>query len=140
MAQNSIGEFNFFQLDTFGNVGGPEIPQQRNEIIQRPGVDGTIIRHLGKKGDVFAMRSTVDVATAVIAVQLFNRYLELTNTEAQTLIWRGFDYGAEGVTYQVLNVSSMSVQPIRNQIGGINGPQASGVFLRAVWQLMPIIA
>ncbi len=139
MASNSLGTFPFV---TFTNPasfnGAPLLTRMENEIIQRPGVHGTGIRRLGVKGMTFKMISTRDNATMADAIQEYNLYADLTNDDAQVIVFKGVNFDNYGVRYVVLNVSDPDTMPLSNTAGGLLGPLASAVKLTVIWTLQPV--
>ncbi len=139
MADNFLGEFPFV---TFNNPnsrnGAPLLLHQENEIIQRPGVNGTGIRRLGVKGVTFQMISMRDNSSVALAAQEYNLYTNLTQEDAQPIRFKNLDYEAFGVLYVVVDVSDPDITPLRNKVGGLLGPLASAAKLTVTWTLVPV--
>ena len=139
MADNFLGEFPFVTFNNpVGLSGAPLLLRQENEIIQRPGVNGTGIRRLGVKGVIFQMISTRDNSTVALAAQEYNLYTVLTQEPAQPIRFKNLDYDSFGVLYVVVDVSDPDIMPLRNKVGGLLGAQASAVKLTVTWTLVPV--
>lgn len=139
MAANFLGEFPFVTFNnTVGLSGAPLLLRQENEIIQRPGVNGTGIRRTGVKGVTFQMVSTRDNSNQALAAQEYNLYTVLTQEDAQPIRFKGLDYDSFGVLYVVVDVSDPLIMPLRNKVGGLLGTQESAVKLTVTWTLVPV--
>jgi hypothetical protein len=140
---NSIGNHTFCFLRRNDERGGaPELLNEQKSILRRPGTDGTSVRHEGKAGEPFSMRSLRDFSTADDAFGTIDGYK--TTEEFQgplVLIWNGINYSAEfGVQYVVLRVGDFS-GPLR--VANLAAPavklsSGANYILEATWVLLPV--
>ena len=132
MAQNSIGSFLFTSLDGNQIRGGPpKIPADTVEVTERPGVNGSAIRLLGKKREQFQMLSGVGTATHAVGVFLLSNY-QLSQGEIQPLIWAGFDFSDR------MRVAILHVEPVR-AIRLAAATDGSLAWVEAIWTLKPVL-
>ena len=132
MAQNSIGSFLFTAFDGARARGAPPwIPADRIEVIERPGVNGSAIRLLGKKREAFQMISGVGTATRPIGNELSKDY-QRSQGEIQPLFWAGDDFS------DVMQVGILHVEPLRVITLGA-ASDGSGAWVEAVWTLKPML-
>lgn len=140
MALNQLGTFVFDTLSRPDGRGhAPEMLGTETSIITRPGVDGVNIRREGVKGRPFQMVSAVAVANAPSARLLMELYKESEGLAA-TLNWEGINYGAEfGTLYGILHVGEYQTHVLGAALSGAT-TRTNGVYLRAVWDLIPLAA
>lgn len=138
MAVNQLGEFTFVTLHNPQDRGAPPLlPAIESQVLQRPGVDGTLIQRTGKKAQPFDMRSGVDVQNFSVANDLLAEYLAIQNDDARVLIWGGVNYSLEySVLYVVLRVVPIRIRRISAATGGLT-PYAEA-WLEALWTLQPV--
>lgn len=113
-------------------MGGTE-----TSVITRPGVDGVNIRREGIKGRPFQMESGVAIAGDANARLLMDLYKQSEGTIA-TLTWEGILYSAEyGNTYGILHAGEFQQLRVAAAVSGTVN-KSNGLWLRAVWDLIPI--
>ena len=132
MLQNSIGPYRFLELR-----GVPDFIGERMEAIQRPGVDGTTFRKLGKHGIPFACVSRVDCLTMQSAGALVTLYKGMLGIGPQELIRAGIPQSIYGVAVVTLEIKPIVTRAIGVCSGGLNGV-LSRAWLECIWQLMPV--
>lgn len=135
---NSLGPFSFIQLSRPGDRSAPpELVKLGTEIIQRPGVNGTGLMQLGRRGMPFELDGLVDIPTeAGISLAMGQYTAAIGSTLA--LVWGGIDFEAAfSVNYLVLDVDTLSVRRLAAASGGLNTP--TGQFLlTSRWQLCAV--
>lgn len=139
MAANSIGVFSFISLGKPGEPGSvPDLLQTEKKIIQRPGVNGTGIKHLGVKGQPFQLESLVDMPTRADAENLRFLYYALQSDQTKAdLVLNGIDYGSfHNVRFVVLAVENTSIRRMTAAVGGLSNP--SNFVVQAFWTLIPV--
>ena len=137
MAIQSIDKFTFVVLERADIRGGPPtLEQPQTELVQRPGVPGSGILDLGRKGTPFKMRSAVDITQGQIDL-VQKGYLELVAAKRVNIIWNNLDYGAIFATkYVVLDVETTAILRITAKAGGLTN--AADTWYEALWTLLPV--
>ena len=107
------------------------IPADMVEVIERPGVNGSAIRLLGKKREPFQMFSGVGEASHSAGVVLLSDY-QLAQGEIQPLVWAGLDFSDQ------MQVAILHVEPIR-AIRISAATDGSLAWVEAVWTLKPVL-
>ena len=122
----------FTSLDGNQSRGGPpKIPTDMVEVVERPGVNGSAIRLLGKKREEFQMFSGVGTASHAAGVFLLTDY-QLAQGEIQPLIWAGLDFSDR------MQVAILHVEPLRAiRLGAAT--DGSLAWIEAVWTLKPVL-
>lgn len=141
MATYSIDVFDFLHLESVSGRGGaPILPQTHQEIIQRPGVDGTGFVTLGSKGMPFLMRSRIDVQTEIEAQALIYNYRQIAGTRLVSLVWRDVDFlSTHGVQFNVLGVTDDTIQVMACLTGGLYVPDGNpGYIVEVTWHLIAV--
>lgn len=131
MAKNSIGSFEFIALQ-----GSLAAPREMVAVDQRPGVNGTELTKLGKKGEPFQMVSQVDAPNYDAARALYLQYLDLVGANPVDLVQGGKGIAGEAYSVAVLGVEIGRISPISRSVGGLNSP--SNAFLECLWTLIAV--
>lgn len=129
-ANNWIGDFQFISLR--------EVPvgiARRLEVIERPAVDGSGIRRVGRGGRPMSLRSNVDPATFAAAEGLMHLYRELIGANPVPLVWNDVPSLSNGYLVLVLDVVPAGCRAIVTSVGGLNGGLGQ---LEADWTLLPV--
>lgn len=132
MLQNSIGPYRFLELR-----GVPDFIGERIEAIQRPGVDGTTFRKLGKHGRPFQCLSRADMLNLMTADGYAKEYKGLIGQGSQELIRAGIPHSIYGVAFVVLGVKPVVTRVLGTSSGGLYGTLGRA-WLECIWQLMPV--
>lgn len=122
---NSIGVYNFADL-----VGPIERRQEQIEIFNRFGVDGSGLRKTGARGEPFTLKGVAFVADFTAAKALFDLYLALPGSAAQTVIRNSINHG----DYYVLKVEEVSTEQVLNPTGNV--VPGSTCRLTTSWKLL----
>lgn len=141
MATFSLGPFTFKVLESVSGRGGaPTLPQVHTEIVQRPGVEGTAFIDLASKGDVFQMRSLIDVTSEANAMALISAYRAVVGNQKLAMVWRDNDYDAtHGVKFVAVGVTDDRIQVMSCITGGLNVTAGqSGFIVEVIWHLVPV--
>lgn len=141
MAANSIGVFSFISLGKPGEPGSvPDLLQTEKKLIQRPGVNGTGIKHVGVKGQPFQLESVVDMPTRADAENLRFLYHALQSSKTKAdLVLNDIDYGSfHNVRFVVLSVDNCSIRRMSAAVGGLSA--VSNFVVRTIWTLIPVHA
>lgn len=139
MSVNSLGPFTFIRMDAVGRPHGmPPLLKTGTALAQRPGVPGTGVIDLARRGNPFPLATVVDVATNAAGENLRRLYSEAIATDALALVRAGYNYSElHGVKYIITDLQDDAVQPTLNAIGGLN----NGRFLViATFVLLPVEA
>lgn len=137
----SSGTFQFITLESLSGRGGaPQLPQTHTEIVQRPGVTGTGFVDMASKGDVFQMRSVVDVSTESEAQTLLAAYRSHVGKTLLSMIWRDVDYATvHNVKYVPVGITDDRLQVMANITGGLFVNDGyPGIIVEAIWHLVPV--
>jgi len=135
-----LGEFRFV------NAHRPEDPAappllcwEMSELVQRPGVSGTGIKLVGKKGPGFPYVTKVDFANRELAHDATRDYHNLVNVFGkQTLVHAGIDYYARyGTRYIPIEVVVLRIKRLGAAVGGLSGV-AFPYWVEAQWMLQPV--
>lgn len=138
MGYSYVGQYGFITLHRVDDPrGGPLLPREQCEVINRPGVDGTAVLRTGKRSDPFSMRAFVDVASLAVVPLATQSYQALIGTVVN-VIWQDVDYQATyGVKFAVLDcVVSRSARLLARAGGAVSGSTA---YLEVVWTLQPML-
>ena len=126
MATNKIGVYEFIEL-----VRPADIHDEDVEIITRPGVDGIILRRLGKRGKPFDLISREDVASLTAGRQGISAYKDMIGGDAVVVIQNGVTLAPD---YFVVAVRPLRLRAIATATGGLNPP--SNAWLECAWTLV----
>lgn len=127
----SIGTHRFVEI-----VGDPDVLKEQIEIIQRPGVDGTLLRKMGKQGVPFQFLSRVDCQDLADGRDRLQAYAELIGGPAVAMVWSDRNLNIESAMVSVLDVQPRLLKKIGPASGGLNPP--SDAWLEAIWTLILI--
>lgn len=132
---NKIGIYDFMSL-----LGQLEPPTYQREIDQRPGVDGTEILSIGKRGVPFTLISLRDCPSYSDAQDAYNLYkaIELDPTSGPVEVVQS-DYSTVANGSYVCSALAVRLISIRNSpviVGGI--ANTSGALLEVEWTLIGI--
>lgn len=120
----SIGAFEFITLN-----GAIQPPGQQLEEITRPRVDNTAYRRSGIRGEVFTLKSMVDVLNAFGGGVLLQDYKDIQGTIVTVID----DTGEVWVDVAVLRVDPDPNKKIVSGVGGlVVDPE---LIVRALWTL-----
>lgn len=122
---NSINGFLFLEMQ-----GPPYLRQQQLEIIERPGVDGSGVRRLGKRGKPFQLQTTNYLADFSEAHNAMLAYKDLVGDDPVSLTRRTVSEG----TFLVLEVVERNCYAIFNSLGGFDGGEE--VCHEVIWTLL----
>lgn len=129
---NQLGDFTFITL-----VGNPVALSEQLELIQRSGLDGTMLRKLGKRGTPFELVGQVDVADLAAGRELYRQYLALKGADPVPLTWHDCESTAEdGALVAVLDVQIRALHKIGPSAGGLT--TNPGAFLESGWSLIAV--
>lgn len=135
----SLGDFEFVTASRqIGEGVPPLVLMPMSEIRQRPGADGTDLRHLGVKGVPFEYFTFIDCDDTSAAHALFADYRETAVSGTPLdLVWAGVNYRiGYGTAYQVLAVEVLELRQVAGASGGLSS--LKGAYLRCRWQLLPV--
>lgn len=123
---HAIGPFTFDALR-----GEIQLEREENEVIVRPGVDGSGIRRLGQRGRPFVvetMRYETSYASAEVVLQLYQGLIEIDPVQVvkNTIVSRDL--------HQVLEVEKVAISPCTTAVGTIVANPAA--ILIARWTLL----
>lgn len=138
MAYSFVGPYGFITLHrTDDPRGGPLLPREQCEPINRPGVDGTAILRTGRRSEPFQMRSFVDVASLAVVPTATQAYQSLIGTIVN-VIWQDTDFAATyGVKFAVLDcVVARSGRLLARAGGAVAGSTA---YMDLTWTLQPVL-
>ena len=138
MSLNQFGNFRFVAFHRPEDRGAPPVLcTEETEIIQRPGIDGTGVIRLGRKGVAFQMRSVVDAPSFDGAVWLADQYRRSRGLGPYGIIWGGVNFAANyGTVYVPLDVQIIKCRRIGAAVGGLFAPSLG--LVEAVWTMIPI--
>jgi hypothetical protein len=133
LLDNKIGTEEFVSI-----IGTWIPPAEQVEVDQRPGVDGTQVTKVGKKGRPFTVLTRVDTNDYPAAHDALQRYQGLIDGEPITMIQGGVSSDTLGFKVQILDVQPRRIQAIKNPSGaGAKSSDGTG-WIEAVWQLIGI--
>lgn len=130
----SLGGFSFIDLaHANGRSGPPELPRERVEVIERPGLNGTGLLLLGAKGRPFPVRTLAGVTSRSAGLELIELYNSFVGADPLSLIWADESYTVNhGVAFQIVDV-------LRAEVIQIGASSAGYPFLvAAVLTLLPV--
>jgi hypothetical protein len=139
MARNALGEFEFVSWHRTDDPAAPPLlVTEANEIVHRPGINGTALIKLGLKGQAFTMRSAVDVAGDRIDVlRLLQQYQQTIAQRTYELVWQGIDFRGEFDTvYLVTDCRPTKCQHVTVAVGGLSGDP--NYWVEATWTLIAV--
>lgn len=138
MGYSYVGPYGFLTLHrTDDPRGGPLVPREQCEVINRPGVNGTAVLRTGKRSEPFTMRSFVDVASLAIVPTAVQSYQSLIGTVVN-VIWQDTDYQATyGVRFAVLDCVCQSSRRVLARAGG--AVAGSTAVVEILWTLQPVL-
>jgi len=126
---NSIGAKQFVEM-----TGAIFYRQEQIEVINRPGVDGSGLRKLGKRGRPFTLVTKQYFATLYDAFDaIFNAwtgYKTFIGTTTYTVTRNGVNHG----DYAVLDVQEVATIPVVNPCG--NATSTHTALLVCKWTLL----
>ena len=132
MAQNTIGQYNFAVIQ-----GVPEILTSPIEVIERPNVDGTALRGLGRRGREFACRTITDCESLTAGRWDLENYELLVGADPVPIVVNDVDYFMiQGILVAVLAVTPIRLQKASTITGGLN--YSTGAVLYTGWRLKVI--
>lgn len=140
---NSIGNHTFCFLRRNDERGAaPELLDEQKSILRRPGTDGTSVRHEGKAGVPFRVRTLRDFESVTDALNTIGGY---KTTEADDmvypLIWNDVNYeSGYGLKYAVLRVGDFSIRRVTAVAGPVKLTTTPTHILEATWDLLPVEA
>ena len=138
MGYSYVGQYGFLTLHRVDDPrGGPMLPREQCEVINRPGVDGTAVLKTGRRSDPFQMRAFVDVANLATVPTATQAYQSLIGTIVN-VIWQDTDFQATyGVKFAVLDcVVSRSARVSVRAGGAVAGSTA---YVEVIWTLQPML-
>lgn len=138
MAYSYVGPYGFISLHrTDDPRGGPLVPREQCEVINRPGVDGTGVMKMGRRSEPFQMRAFVDVLSLAIVPTAVQSYQSLIGTVVN-VVWQDVDYAANyGCRYAVLDCVCQSSRRVLARAGG--AVSGSTAVVEILWTLQPMI-
>lgn len=138
MGYSYVGPYGFISLHrTDDPRGGPLVPREQCEVINRPGVDGTGVMKMGRRSEPFQMRAFVDVLNLNIVPTAVQSYQSLIGTVVN-VVWQDLDYGAAyGCRYAVLDCVCQSSRRVLARAGG--AVAGSTAVVEILWTLQPMI-
>lgn len=122
----AIGPFTFDSLR-----GEFQLEREELELIARPGVDGTGVRRLGRRGRPFVIESWRYEFSYATAESVFQLYLQLIEGDPLTVIKNGQVLRDK---YQVLDVEKGGIVPAGTVVGSIVKP--ASCLLICGWTLL----
>jgi len=132
MALNTIGPYQFAVIQ-----GVPGILTDAIEVIERPNVNGTALRGLGRHGMQFVARTIEDVPSIWDARYRLTAYETLVGADAVPLVINDVDYfSTEGILVSVLAVTPIRISKAGEIVGGISPGSQAVVY--AAWQMKVI--
>ena len=131
MSLNAISHFRFIRL-----LGVPDINDPEIEVIQRPGVTGTMFRNLGSHGRPQQVISSVDVGSMLQGRNAIHQYKTLKGAGVVPIIVADIDMSVHGVLYSILDVRPITLRSIATVVGGINSPSLA--WLECAWTVLPV--
>ena len=120
----------------------PERLEMQKSILRRPGTDGTCVRHEGKAGVPYMVRTTRDAESSDDVDALIDAYKDMeSDLLPYKLVWEGVDYELSfGEKVVVLRVGD----PKRQVISGLVSPRKITTnpthLLEMSWVLLPVEA
>jgi hypothetical protein len=114
----------------------PDLPKQRLELVERPGVDGTAIWETGVRGRPCTVRTRVDQPDPSTAMEVFGDYCSLVDEDPVEVTFAARPMSDLGAKYQVLDVRIIEICGITGASGGLNSP--SEAWLECEWDLLPV--
>ena len=105
-------------------------------MFQRPGVDGTALRRLGRKGKPFPVRAVVDVPNLTAGRVAINAYQLLVGADPVGITWEGQGSFAEAYAVAALDLRPVDLHSVAAAVGGINPPSLA--LLTVDWLLLAI--
>lgn len=133
-----VGPYGFLSLHRVDDPrGGPLLPREQCETINRPGVDGTAVLKLGKRSEPFQMRGFVDVLNLSLVPVATQSYQNLIGTVVN-VIWQDTDFQAVyGVKFAVLDCVVTKSARVSVRAGG--AVAGSTAYVEVIWTLQPMI-
>ena len=127
---NTIGSETFRIMR--GQIGSY---QNQIEIIERPGLNGAIVRRMAKRGDPFTLETWVDTATIVSGRSNFNDYETLMAGDPQVLVWNDYNiFTQDALKIAILGVTLVSLNAAFNIVNPVNAV-VDGFIINARWSL-----
>jgi hypothetical protein len=132
LLENKIGIHTFISLKGYWNP-----PAQIKQIDDRPGVNGSELILVGKKGEPFTMISQTDAESYEGALSYILDYLALIDGDAVEVVKGGVSCETFGFRCSVLRVREIDCFAIRGAAGNYLSPPSQG-FVIAEWTLIAI--
>lgn len=99
-----LGPFDFLSLNSVGG-GPPELPRERVQVVERPGINGTGLLFYGFKGTPFNVQTLAGINSRSLGIELIELYNSRINGDALSLIWADEAVTVNhGVAYQIIDV------------------------------------
>lgn len=131
MSTYFIGPHQFVEL-----IRMPALPGQQVEVIQRPGVLGTALRRLGRRGEPFEVVSRVDTESIADGHTKFYEYSLLRGRSPVEVIWDDVHLLTHDTLFGVLSVQILRLKAISTAVGGLNSPSAA--WLECLWSMVAV--
>lgn len=134
LKDNSIGTFQFIAL-----IGEPIAPTQRVMLDDRPGVTGTEVTLLARKGRPFQLISQVDAVDYDDANDLYLSYRETIEQDALELTKGGIStLASDNYNVKVIDVVPLRILPIRGAVGNKIASTGNQGFCECQWTLIAV--
>jgi hypothetical protein len=105
------------------------------EVVSRAGVDGTLLRQIGKRGTPFRVDTWRDVFDLATGRSTFNQYSSLIGSGPVDITWSGYAVtGNENLKVHVLSVDVISLASASRIANAFS--TNSGAILTCAWQLL----
>lgn len=129
-----LGDVPFISLSRAdGRSGPPDFPKEQVELIERPGIDGTGLLLLGRRGQPFPCRALTSVGSRQAGLDLLQTFVDAIGADPLPLIWANENLTNQyGVAYQILDVLETAVQPVTAASNG------ASFLVRATLLLLPV--
>lgn len=105
----SVGAVSYWSVS-----GRPSPAGERTRLVTRPGVDGTSLQKLGKKGQTYFRRAVAHLLNAA-AVKALIESAKDQESEVVTIV---DDLGNSWPNVAILNAEPQPVTPLVNAVGG----------------------
>jgi hypothetical protein len=128
MLYNALGPFQMLFIK-----GEVVLPQQRSELIERPGVAGVGLMRTGRRGEPFALRSKVDAPSLWDGQELLRQYELIVGGDPVYLVKDDIPYSD---LFFVLAMRPLVCHALGGGIGGLN--EDALAWVEADWELIAI--
>ncbi|RLC36458.1 hypothetical protein DRH27_05190 [Candidatus Falkowbacteria bacterium] len=135
MATGILNRIGIFTFDVMEGVWRGS--QEQTEIIQRPGVDGSGLFLMGRKGHDITIQTAVCLTDRQRAVEIYGLYEDAVGSLPVEVTWGGSPLTSWNLNYAIREVELLRADQLALSTGSFNTPGGLG-WLAAVWKLFPM--